>query len=204
MRFAKGNDWGTIYYAEKGKEHDERGYADSKRHLAYLKSGVEMTLLWPDGTTEQAVLLQRPVTSDVSDHGNSYTVETRELGFDLARNGVPIWIPLEDVEVIAAPVGCDVPFNRLSPAQAERLHFLVEECGEVIQAACKVLRHGYASVNPHEEGGLTNEASLTREIGHVFCAVEMLIGRSDISEDDVKASRKAKAKDVKKYLHHQD
>ena len=34
-------------------------------------------------------------------------------------------------------------FNKLTPAQAERLAILIEECGEVIQAATKILRHGY-------------------------------------------------------------
>jgi len=39
-------------------------------------------------------------------------------------------------------------FNGLSPAEAERLALLAEECGEVVQAVCKVLRHGYESTNP--------------------------------------------------------
>src|SRR5574343_752810 len=32
-------------------------------------------------------------------------------------------------------------FNRLSEAELERLAILIEECGEVAQAACKVIRH---------------------------------------------------------------
>jgi NTP pyrophosphatase (non-canonical NTP hydrolase) len=60
-------------------------------------------------------------------------------------------------------------FNQLSPAEAERLAFLIEECGEVIQAASKVLRHGYESFDPtipiHER--LTNRGALARELGDV-------------------------------------
>ena len=34
-------------------------------------------------------------------------------------------------------------FNQLTPAETERLAILAEECGEVIQAVGKILRHGY-------------------------------------------------------------
>ena len=43
-------------------------------------------------------------------------------------------------------------FNRLSPAEDERLTVLAEECSEVIQAICKIQRHGYESFNPDELG----------------------------------------------------
>ena len=38
-------------------------------------------------------------------------------------------------------------FNGLSESEQERLSILIEECGEVVQAACKILRHGYESFN---------------------------------------------------------
>lgn len=60
------------------------------------------------------------------------------------------------------------PFNGLSPAQAERLAMLAEECGETVQAACKILRHGYESTHP--DGGPTNRAALHREVSDI-CAV---------------------------------
>ena len=34
-------------------------------------------------------------------------------------------------------------FNGLTPAEAKRLALLAEECGEVLQAIGKVLRHGF-------------------------------------------------------------
>lgn len=38
--------------------------------------------------------------------------------------------------------------NNLTPAEAECLAILIEECAEVQQIACKILRHGYDSCNP--------------------------------------------------------
>lgn len=61
-------------------------------------------------------------------------------------------------------------FNRLTPAEAERLALLAEECGEVIQAIGKVLRHGFESTHP--DGGPTNRESLERECGDVYHARE--------------------------------
>lgn len=53
-------------------------------------------------------------------------------------------------------------FNRLTPAQAERLAMLAEECGEVIQIVGKILRHGYDSTHP--DGGPTNAELLSKEV----------------------------------------
>src|SRR5579872_899269 len=44
--------------------------------------------------------------------------------------------------------GKPVAIPRLTPAQIERLALLAEECGEVMQAVSKILRHGYESRNP--------------------------------------------------------
>ena len=52
--------------------------------------------------------------------------------------------------------------NHLTPAEVERLAVIIEECGEVIQAATKVLRHGYEFHHP--ETGVPNRAALRREI----------------------------------------
>lgn len=53
------------------------------------------------------------------------------------------------------------PFNRLTPAEAERLALLAEECGEAIQAIGKILRHGYESNHP--EFTETNRTQLPDE-----------------------------------------
>jgi hypothetical protein len=41
-------------------------------------------------------------------------------------------------------------FNKLTPAETERLAWLIEECGEVVKAGSKILRHGYYSYDPSD------------------------------------------------------
>lgn len=94
-------------------------------------------------------------------------------------------------------------FNRLTPAQDERLALLSEECGEVIQAIGKIQRHGYHSWNPEVVGTHTNKEDLERELGHVFCAVTMLIKAADLDIDAIEASLYKKEQKVGKYMHHQ-
>lgn len=50
-------------------------------------------------------------------------------------------------------------FNGLTPAEAERLAMLSEECGEVIQIIGKILRHGYDSYHPDDQPGHFAEIS---------------------------------------------
>lgn len=54
-------------------------------------------------------------------------------------------------------------FNGLTPAQAERLAMLAEECGEVIQIIGKILRHGYDSWHP-DRPAITNRMLLEKEL----------------------------------------
>lgn len=93
-------------------------------------------------------------------------------------------------------------FNQLTPAEAERLALLAEECGEVIQVVGKILRHGYESRHPN--GGPTNRKLLEREIGDVFAAVDMLCSplHEDLNGDVLMDWRYKKHHSVKQYLHH--
>lgn len=92
-------------------------------------------------------------------------------------------------------------FNRLTPAEAERLALLAEECGEVMQAIGKVLRHGFESTHP--DGGPTNREALERECGDVYHAIWRLIGAGDIDGNGMSQRADDKAKSVVRYLHHQ-
>ena len=93
-------------------------------------------------------------------------------------------------------------FNQLTPAEAERLAVLAEECGETIQMVGKILRHGYESSHP--DGGPTNRQQLERELGDILAAMDMLCepGTDDLDSDFIHKSRYAKHKRVKRYLHH--
>jgi NTP pyrophosphatase (non-canonical NTP hydrolase) len=67
------------------------------------------------------------------------------------------------------------PMNK---GQVERLVLLIEECGEVIQAASKVLRHGWEGSYVNGE---KNRTSLERELGDVLAILSLMGERnSDI------------------------
>ena len=51
-------------------------------------------------------------------------------------------------------------FHGLSPAEAERLYVLAEECAEVVVVVNKILRHGYESYNPHQSDLGSNREQL--------------------------------------------
>lgn len=92
-------------------------------------------------------------------------------------------------------------FNRLTPAEAERLALLAEECGEVIQAIGKVLRHGFESTHP--DGGPTNREALEREMGDVYHAMVRMCGTGDLDWNAVTQRADDKARSVVRYFHHQ-
>jgi len=91
-------------------------------------------------------------------------------------------------------------FNQLTPAEAERLAILAEECGEVIQVVGKILRHGYYSRHP--DGGPTNREMLEIELGDIDCAKALLIQRGDIGTAAIISASYKKIKKMGKYLHH--
>lgn len=94
-------------------------------------------------------------------------------------------------------------FNGLTPAEAERLAFLIEECGEVIQAACKILRHGYESFNPTRDSDVSNRHALAIELGHVRAAMYLLHNAADINASQDRVAALLKIKSVRQWMHHQ-
>ena len=74
-------------------------------------------------------------------------------------------------------------FNQLTPAQAERLAMLAEECGEVIQVVGKILRHGYDSYHPVNPR-VSNRFLLVKELRDVN-AVLMAMGREELRDYSV-------------------
>lgn len=92
-------------------------------------------------------------------------------------------------------------FNALSPAEAERLALLAEECAEVIQVVGKILRHGYESRHPM--GGATNRSLLQKELGDVLGAINILEDSHDIDGDAVQQATTDKLRNVVQWMHHQ-
>ena len=93
-------------------------------------------------------------------------------------------------------------FNQLTEAQQERLAILIEECAEVAQAGCKILRHGYESNN---KGTLpeTNREALERELSDLFYTLYRMSEAGEINIDSIRAKALQGKKDIEKYLHHQ-
>lgn len=96
------------------------------------------------------------------------------------------------------------PFNKLAPAEAERLALLLEEMGEAQQAIGKILRHGYESVNPFIAPSPTNRESLEREMGDVMAALQMLTEVKDLDAEKIENRRGRKRMNVGGYMHHQN
>lgn len=96
------------------------------------------------------------------------------------------------------------PFNRLTPAQAERLSILVEECAEVIQIIGKIGRHGYSTTDGNTGIVYDNRALLEMEVGHLRNILACMDARGDIDEEKVLEAAIAKANTWRRYLHHQN
>lgn len=89
-------------------------------------------------------------------------------------------------------------YNGLTEAQEERLHLLVEEMGEALQAAGKILRHGHSPASMYD-----NKGDLETELGHVTYAVTLLAHSGDITNNCVLQHTEVKAAEIGNYLHHQ-
>lgn len=93
--------------------------------------------------------------------------------------------------------------NGLTPAQTERLAFLLEELGEAQQVIGKILRHGYESSNPLVVGDPTNREALEREMGDVVCAFGLLADAHDVDRTASLGRALLKKTAVKQWMHHQ-
>lgn len=91
-------------------------------------------------------------------------------------------------------------YNKLTPAETERLALLMEECAEVQQVIGKILRHGYEEGHP--KGNTTNREDLEKEIGHALYAVALLDFKGDIRKKAYEFHSISKNDTVAKYLHH--
>ena len=92
-------------------------------------------------------------------------------------------------------------FNGLSPALAERLALLSEECGEVVQVIGKIQRHGIESRHP--DGGPTNRQLLEKALGDTYAVLLLLTRAGDITPEHITLHKDAKLQNVQQWLHHQ-
>jgi NTP pyrophosphatase (non-canonical NTP hydrolase)/ribosomal protein S27E len=92
--------------------------------------------------------------------------------------------------------------ENLTMAQRERLAWLAEECGEVVQAVGKVLRHGFQDTGPN---GTTydNRVALEEEAGHVLAVIDTLAMNGDVQQSNVKDSCGRKKVTCRPHMHYQ-
>lgn len=96
-------------------------------------------------------------------------------------------------------------FNQLTPAQAERLAILAEECAEVVQIIGKILRHGLYSAHPVT--GEVNIDALLREIIDVKAAMVIVSVDAPAMMIDSPVQEAALVQAINKklaYAHHQE
>ena len=94
-------------------------------------------------------------------------------------------------------------FNKLTPAEDERLAMLAEECAEVIRIVSKIQRHGYDSWHPDDPLKTTNRAMLRKEVTDIAAVTAAMLTRDDFemfTEANVKAAWRKKLL----YAHHQE
>jgi NTP pyrophosphatase (non-canonical NTP hydrolase) len=79
----------------------------------------------------------------------------------------------------------------------------MEECGEVIEAIGKILRHGYESCDPTKPYACTNRSKLEQELGDVRAAMLLICASGDVKKDYIHLYAEDKLKNIGKWLHHQ-
>jgi hypothetical protein len=94
--------------------------------------------------------------------------------------------------------------NELSPAQAERLAILAQECSEVVHACTMALRHGLDSHSPNDPNKVTNRQYILNEIGDVSAAMFLLLNSGDLPNPPSDEYIYSKLDRLKKYTHHQN
>lgn len=92
-------------------------------------------------------------------------------------------------------------FNKLTPAELERLSILSEELSEAGHVIGKILRHGYESHHP--DGGASNRELLEKELGDVRYATLLLSANRDVRQTQINWYADKKSESIPQYLHHQ-
>ncbi|MBO9427995.1 MazG nucleotide pyrophosphohydrolase domain-containing protein [Sulfitobacter sp. R18_1] len=100
-------------------------------------------------------------------------------------------------------------YNKLTPAEAERLAMLSEEAGEIVQAVSKILRHGYANYHP-DDPTTDNRDLLSAEITDMMAVLSIMENNNDLTtdfdldfDDSNESIKKAIAKKMR-YARHQN
>ena len=91
----------------------------------------------------------------------------------------------------------------LTNAEIERLVLIIEEAGEVVQAATKVLRHGYECYSPFDEKKRTNRFLLECELADLLGVIDFAVENKDIDIAVINDYKEHKMANAYEYLHYQ-
>lgn len=92
-------------------------------------------------------------------------------------------------------------YGKPKAASLERLALAIEEAGEFLQVAGKILRHGYDSRDPTDPACPGNRALLEKEAGDILHAIDLLVRRGDLRQRKVEGRRRGRQALVARYLH---
>jgi NTP pyrophosphatase (non-canonical NTP hydrolase) len=96
-------------------------------------------------------------------------------------------------------------FNKLTPAESERLAMLAEEAGEIVQMVGKILRHGYESYHPDDPNMTSNRTHLMNELNDLNGVIFGMCKYEDLDVKHFSLANAVSAWDRKiKWSHHQD
>lgn len=168
-----------------GEALDSLGQGKTLRQIIHFV--MEQTATWKESCQNE--MLRRLHFENSKDH------EARKVEIEALQ---------AENEALHRAVAFLVPFNRLSPAEVERLAIMAEESSEVIQVVCKILRHGYASTHPASPDGPCNREMLTRELGDVRAAMRLMTEDGDIVPCEVRQAANEKMERITPYLHHHE
>lgn len=73
-------------------------------------------------------------------------------------------------------------YNKLTPAETERLAMLSEEAGEIVLIIGKILRHGLQSYHPDDPDKKSNKLLLINELNDLGAVVQGMIAAGDINK----------------------
>ena len=93
-------------------------------------------------------------------------------------------------------------FNKLTPAETERLVLLAEELAESIQAVGKILRHGWNVIDPNTGIKYYNRFDLEKELAQAQFALSLMLINGDLNQDNIANHFSDKASTIQQYLHH--
>ena len=92
--------------------------------------------------------------------------------------------------------------NKITPAEYERLALLIEEAGEVLQVAGKIMRHGFDSYNPYDPELKYNRELLEVEMGDLLLVMYLMMGNKDVDELAIFKRIATKSNKINNWLHH--